>query len=267
MSHRSRVLCSLRALSLLAAVILGASVSPTASAACERNEPGYLWNFDGAIAEKYPIRMTLVFSGDTLEGVYTYRSQLRDIRLRGRIDGGKSVVLDELDAAGRITARFEGEFVTRDPKGRYGDSELACEVIVGSWGKVGSSERLSVYLGTEGATAGSLKHRYGTIGVRDDEVVHRGAARFWRAVKAGDRATVAAQVRYPTAVTLDGKVRRLTGPKDLLALYDAVFTPKFVGAILESTPRYMFVRDQGAMLGSGWVWFGADGKVTALNNF
>jgi hypothetical protein len=46
-----------------------------------------------------------------------------------------------------------------------------------------------------------------------------------------------------------------------------VFTPKFVGAILESTPRYMFVRDQGAMLGSGWVWFGADGKVTALNNF
>jgi len=57
MSHRSRVLFSLRALSLLAAVILGASVSPTASAACERNEPGYLWNFDGAIAEKYPIRM------------------------------------------------------------------------------------------------------------------------------------------------------------------------------------------------------------------
>jgi hypothetical protein len=103
--------------------------------------------------------------------------------------------------------------------------------------------------------------------VRDDEVVHRGAARFWRAVKAGDRATVAAQVRYPTAVTLDGKVRRLTGPKDLLALYDGVFTPKFVGAILESTSRYMFVRDQGAMLGSGWVWFGADGKVTAINNF
>jgi hypothetical protein len=28
----------------------------------------------------------------------------------------------------------------------------------------------------------------------------------------------------------------------------------------------MFVRDVGAMLGSGQVWFGADGKVTALNN-
>ena len=29
----------------------------------------------------------------------------------------------------------------------------------------------------------------------------------------------------------------------------------------------MFVRDEGAMLGNGWVWFGADGKATALNNF
>ncbi|NBU24425.1 MAG: hypothetical protein EBS39_02150 [Gammaproteobacteria bacterium] len=257
----------LRASAVLTLLALGAATSPQAAAACFRNEPGYLWNFDGQIAEKYPVRMTLVFSGDKLDGVYTYRSRLRDIRLRGRIEGGKTVVLDELDDTGRVTARFEGEFATRDPKGRYGDSELACEVIVGRWSKVGSAEQLGVYLATEGSTAGSLKHRYGAIGVRDDEVVHGGAARFWRAVKAGDRATVAAQLRYPIAVTLDGKARRLKGQKDLLPVYDAVFTPKFVAAILDSTPRYMFVRDEGAMLGSGWVWFGADGKVTALNNF
>lgn len=249
------------------ALVAAGLVAPASQAACTRNEPGYLWNFDGTIAEKYPVRMTLVFSGEKLEGVYTYRSQLRDIRLRGRIEGGTKVLLDELDDAGRVTARFEGEFVTRDPKGRYGDSELACEVLIGGWSKVGSAERLSFYLSTEGATAGSLRHRYGTIGVRDDEVVHRGAARFWRAVKAGDRATVAAQLRYPAAISIDGKRRRLQAPKDLLAVYDKVFTPKFVEAILDSTPRYMFVRDEGAMLGSGWVWFGADGKVTALNNF
>lgn len=260
---------SLRSARILAplALLVVALTAPAVQAACTRNEPGYLWNFDGSIAEKYPIRMTLVFSGDKLEGVYTYRSQLRDIRLRGRIEGGKTVVLEELDDAGRVAARFEGEFVTRDPKGRYGDSELACEVMMGIWTKAGSADPLSFYLATDGATSGGLRHRYGAIGVRDDEVVHRGAARFWRAVKAGDRATAAAQVRYPTAVTLDGKVRRLKGPKDLLAVYDAVFTPKFVAAILDSTPRYMFVRDEGAMLGNGWVWFGADGKVTALNNF
>jgi hypothetical protein len=255
---------------LLAAVVLLAAAlqAPSAGAACLRDEPGYLWNFDGTIADKLPIRMTLVFSGGKLEGVYSYRSQLRDIRLRGRIEGGKTVALDELDDAGRVTARFEGEFVTRDPKGRYGDSELACEVIVGGWRKVGSAEQpLSFYLATDGATSGSLRHRYGAIGVRDDEVVHRGAARFWRAVKAGDRATVAGQLRYPAVVSVDGKPRRLKHQKDMLAVYDAVFTPKFVAAILDSTPRHMFVRDEGAMLGSGWVWFGADGKVTALNNF
>jgi hypothetical protein len=255
---------------LLAAVVLLAAAlqAPSAAAACLRDEPGYLWNFDGTIADKLPIRMTLVFSGGKLEGVYSYRSQLRDIRLRGRIEGGKTVALDELDDAGRVTARFEGEFVTRDPKGRYGDSELACEVIVGGWRKVGSAEQpLSFYLATDGATSGSLRHRYGAIGVRDDEVVHRGAARFWRAVKAGDRATVAGQLRYPAVVSVDGKPRRLKHQKDMLAVYDAVFTPKFVAAILDSTPRHMFVRDEGAMLGSGWVWFGADGKVTALNNF
>jgi len=255
---------------LLAAIALLAAAlqAPDAAAACTRNEPGYLWNFDGKIAEKYPVRMTLVFSGEKLEGVYTYRSQLRDIRLRGRIDGGRTVLLDELDDAGRVTARFEGEFVTRDPKGRYGDSELACEVMIGGWSKVGSTEPpLSFYLSTDGATSGSLRHRYGAIGVRDDEVVHRGAARFWRAVKAGDRAIVAAQLRYPTAVSIDGKPRRLKGPKDLLAVYDKVFSKTFVEAILDSTPRYMFVRDEGAMLGNGWVWFGADGKVVSLNNF
>jgi hypothetical protein len=254
---------------LAAVVLLAAALqAPSAAAACLRNEPGYLWNFDGEIAEKYPVRMTLVFSGDKLDGVYTYRSQLRDIRLRGRIEGGKTVVLDELDDAGRVTARFQGEFVTRDPKGRYGDSELACEVIVGSWSKVGSAgPPLSFHLSTDGATAGSLRHRYGAIGVRDDLVVHRGTARFWRAVKAGDRATVAAQLRYPAAVSVDGKPRRLYAPKDLLAVYDKVFTKDFVAAILDSTPRHMFVRDEGAMLGSGWVWFGADGKVAALNNF
>jgi hypothetical protein len=255
---------------LLAAVVLLAAAlqAPSAAAACLRDEPGYLWNFDGTIADKLPIRMTLVFSGGKLEGVYSYRSQLRDIRLRGRIEGGKTVALDELDDAGRVTARFEGEFVTRDPKGRYGDSELACEVIVGGWRKVGSAEQpLSFYLATDGATSGSLRHRYGAIGVRDDEVVHRGAARFWRAVKAGDRATVAGQLRYPAVVSVDGKPRRLKNQKDMLAVFDAVFTPKFVAAILDSTPRHMFVRDEGAMLGSGWVWFGADGKVTALNNF
>jgi hypothetical protein len=126
---------------------------------------------------------------------------------------------------------------------------------------------LPFFFASESATAGSLKHRYGAIGVRDDDVVHRGAARFWRALKAGDRNTVAAQVRYPVGVSLGGRSVRLKGPKDLLARYDELFHPAYREEILKGLPRNMFVRDQGAMLGSGSVWFGADGKVIAFGNF
>jgi hypothetical protein len=251
---------------LLCAALCGAGV-PAADAACARNEPGWVWNYEGTLGGRYRVRMSLVFAGDRLDGVYFYATQLRDIRVTGRIESGTRVVLDEQDARGAVVARFTGEFPTRDPSGRFGDSELACEVIVGRWARIGASESLPFHLSMEGGTAGSLGHRYGAIGVRDDEVVHRGAARFWRAVQADDRATVAAQLRYPVTVLLDGRSLRLQNPPQLLARYDAIFTPRFRAAIAAGLPRNMFVRDEGAMLGSGAVWFGADGKVVALNNF
>jgi hypothetical protein len=253
-----------------AALLLVASwlaATPAAEAGCTRVEPGYLWNYDGDIGGKYRARMTLVFGASSLEGVYFYATQLRDIRLRGRIsEDGRSVLLEELNPDGSVNARFEGGFPTRWPA-RYGDSELQCEVITGRWTRTGAAESLPFFFASESATAGSLKHRYGAIGVRDDEVVHRGAARFWRAIKSGDRATVAAQVRYPIAVSLGGRSLRLKGPKDLLARYDELFHAEYRDEILKGLPRNMFVRDQGAMLGSGSVWFGADGKVIAFGNF
>ena len=252
---------------LLLLAVTGSLASPVAEAACKRVEPGYLWNYDGDIDGKHRVRMTLVFGASSLEGVYFYASQLRDIRVRGRIeDDGRRVVLEELNPDGSVNARFDGEFPTRWPA-RYGDSELQCEVITGRWTRSGSTDALPFFFASESATAGSLKHRYGAIGVRDDEVVHRGAARFWRALKAGDRSAVASQVRYPIAVSLGGRSVRLKGPKDLLARYDELFQPAYREEILKGLPRNMFVRDQGAMLGSGSVWFGADGKVIAFGNF
>lgn len=237
-----------------------------AGAACTMVQPGSLWNYEGTIAGKHRVRMTLVFGEQEVTGVYYYASSLQDIRLRGRRVDATHLVLDELDAAGRTTARFETTFPVRDPGGRYGDSELQCEVIAGTWRKAGSDSGLPVYLAMEGSTSGSLAHRYGAIGVADDEVVNRGAQRFWKAVKAGDRATVAACLRYPMTVRVDGKPQRLGGPGDLLAVYDGVFTAAFRDSIAQAMPRNLFVRDQGAMLGHGQAWFGASGKVIALNN-
>lgn len=267
MSRRSGVRRPLPMLWVLAAGILGSSVSPTASAACKRDEPGYVWNYDGDIGGKYRARMSLVFRGRALEGVYFYANQLRDIRLRGRIDeDGQRVLLEELNPDGSVNARFEGEFPLRWPA-RYGESELQCDVITGRWTRAGAAESQPFFFASESATAGSLKHRYGAIGVRDDEVVHRGAARFWRAIEAGDRASVAAQVRYPIAVSVGGQPLRLKNPKEFIVRYDELFHPAYREEILKGMPRNMFVRDEGAMLGGGSVWFGADGKVIAFGNF
>jgi len=186
-------------------VSLGVLGAARLEAACTKVEPGWLWNYDGAIAEKYRIRMTLVFGTDEIKGVYFHGSQLRDLRLKGRIEQGSRLLLDELDAAGKVTGRIDARFVTRDPKGRYGDSELACEVIVGTWSKPDGTGAMTIYLSMEGGTAGSLTRRYGAIGVKDDEVVHRGAQRFWRAVSSDERATVAASLRYPIRVMLGAR--------------------------------------------------------------
>lgn len=49
-----------RLLASLSLVVISL-LAPAVQAACQRNEPGYLWNYEGEIADKYPVRMTLVF--------------------------------------------------------------------------------------------------------------------------------------------------------------------------------------------------------------
>lgn len=236
-------------------------------AACVKNQPGWLWNYNGELAGKYRVRMTLVFAGEEVSGVYFYASQLKDIPLRGRMVDATHARLEERDAAGKVVANFDVEFPERDPASAFGDSALECEVIRGTWSSAAGDRTLPVYLQMEGGSAGSIRHRYAAIGVRDPETVHRNSQAFWLAVKKDDRATAVSLVRYPIRIdTSDGR-KRYASAGELLADYERVFTPAFREAIAKGFPRNMFVRDEGAMLGSGQVWFGADGKVTALNNY
>jgi hypothetical protein len=241
-------------------------VLPTLTwAACAKVQPGWLWNYEGHIDGQHRVRMTLVFGPGEITGVYFYASQLKDIALRGRMLGETRVVLEELDAAGQPTARFEAEFPEAAPQSKFGTSPLQCEVIRGTWRKIGADTALPVLLEMDGGTAGSLKSRYGAIGVRDQEALHRNAQAFWRAVQRDDRVTAARLIRYPIRVDTTAGLRRYTAAEQLLADYERIFTPGFRQAIAQGLPRNMFVRDQGAMLGDGQVWFGADGRVMALN--
>jgi len=143
---------------------------------------------------------------------------------------------------------------------------LRCDVIVGSWHKIDAAQKLPVYLSLEDGAAGSLGHLYAIAGAQDDSLIHRNALRFWQAVTMGDKATVASLVDYPVKVHVAGALRTIRNRKELMSRYDAIFSPAYRKAISQAMPRNMFARDQGIMLGRGEVWFGADGRVIALNN-
>lgn len=167
----------------------------SAMATCKGDTTGYPWlrNYDGMIADKYRVRVTLDIRDERIAGVYFYASQLRDIQLTGRITDGLKVFIDELDAGGTVAARFEGEFSETDPRGKF-RRKLQCEVMVGYWSKVNSQEKLPFYLSLESEIGGTLKNLYAIAGAQDDELIHRNARRFWEAVKRDDKRTVASLI-------------------------------------------------------------------------
>lgn len=262
--------------------VLALLASPGARAACTERTltPGWLWNYEGTVGD-HRVRLTLTLEDGALSGVYFYATQLKDIRLAGSISNGDHLTLNELDAAGRITARFEGEFPERDPRGKLSGA-LTCDVITGFWqrvsgsntsqpgtraGVVSAAKSLPLFLEMTDGTSGTLSHRYSPAGASDDAPIDRNALRFWRAVAANDRATVASLIRYPIRARIGGASTAIPDPAALISHYDAIFSPAFRAAIAAALPRNMFVRDQGVMLGHGEVWFGSDGRVITLNNF
>jgi hypothetical protein len=247
------------------AFLVVAMIPGAVHANCKDQQTGWLWNYDGTIGERYRVRVSLTATQDEVTGVYFYVTQLKDIQLKGRIVNGKQLMLDELGADGKVSARFEGEFAERDPRGKL-KGALNCEMIVGSWHGMDGKEKLPFVLYLENRTYGTLEHRYSVAGARDDDLIHRKAYRFWNAVIKGDKRTVASLIRYPIKAQVAGRPKTLRSPSDLLSEYNVIFSHKFQKAIASAVPRNMFVRDLGIMLGGGEVWLGPDGDVIALNN-
>jgi hypothetical protein len=238
-----------------------------AHAACtaEQLKPGWLWSYYGTIGERDRVRLTITLAKGEFSGVYFHAGELKDIRVSGRALDGKRLLLDELDAGGKIAARFEIEFAEHDPRGKF-PGTLRCQIIAGSWQKTGSPRKLPVYLSLENGNAGTLAHLYAIAGVKDDGLIHRSALRFQQAVGAGDKVTVAALIEYPIRAHVMGTAKTFHGARELLAQYDAIFTPVYKRAIAEALPRNMFANDRGIMMGSGAAWFSAAGRVVVLNN-
>ena len=87
--------------------------------------------FKGSIGSALGLQMKLVRDGDKLSGTYFYQKVGTRIDVRGSIDSGGNVVLEEFDANGKQTGVFKGVWKT-------GDKGLI--EIAGNWTKPNSSK-------------------------------------------------------------------------------------------------------------------------------
>jgi hypothetical protein len=76
-----------------------------------------------------------------------------------------------------------------------------------------------------------------------------------RAVAAKDKNAVAGMIKYPVAIHHANDQTILRTRKDFLARYDRIFTPKLVDIVARQDYATLFVRDEGAMIGDGEIWF------------
>jgi|GEM_PF-1407075 len=116
---------------------------------------------------------------------------------------------------------------------------------------------------------GDTTSRLYLAGIDSADDARRFLSQLQTACAAKNRAAVAALVRYPFKTYNAGKVRKTyKNQAALLADYDQLFTPAVLKAIAEQTYDDLFVRDQGAMIGDGEIWFDQrDGaiKIIAIN--
>lgn len=80
---------------------------------------------------------------------------------------------------------------------------------------------------------------------------------FQHAVAAGSKEDVAAFIRYPIKVTIDGRTKVIRSPDAFVKEYDAIMTPDIVNAVKNQAYGDLFVNDQGVMFGDGQVWMDA----------
>jgi hypothetical protein len=90
--------------------------------------------FKGSIGGTLGLQMKLVRDGERLSGSYFYQKVGTKIDLRGTIDNGGNVVLEELDPSGKQTGAFKGLWKT----GENGLIEIA-----GNWAKPNGDKKTS----------------------------------------------------------------------------------------------------------------------------
>lgn len=79
--------------------------------------------------------------------------------------------------------------------------------------------------------------------------------RLQGAVRSGSRRSLSGLIAYPLRVNMKEGPRTYRDRKSVEENFDRIFTPRVKQAILNQRSDQLFVRDQGAMIGDGEVWF------------
>ena len=80
-------------------------------------------------------------------------------------------------------------------------------------------------------------------------------SRLQSAVRSGNLRAVSALIAFPLRVNTSEGPRTYRDRKSVEGDFGRIFTPRVRQAILNQRPDRLFVRDQGAMIGDGEVWF------------
>jgi hypothetical protein len=100
-------------------------------------------------------------------------------------------------------------------------------------------------------------------------VYGRFLARLQAAVKANDRAALVSMVGLPLRVNYSGGAQTYRDRAAVERDFGRIFTARVKRAVLRQKPGKLFVRDLGAIVGDGELWFsegtGGDVRITAVN--
>jgi hypothetical protein len=80
-------------------------------------------------------------------------------------------------------------------------------------------------------------------------------SRLQAAVRADNQGEVIALIDFPLRVNGPDGPRIYRDPASVERDFDRIFTPRVKRAIMRQRAERLFVRDQGAMIGDGELWF------------
>ena len=88
-----------------------------------------------------------------------------------------------------------------------------------------------------------------------DRVYAAFLSRLQSAARSNDHRRVIALISFPLRVNAAGGARTYRDAKSVERDFDRIFTPRVKQAVAQQRADKLFVRDQGAMIGNGEIWF------------